>query len=515
MDKQQMEQVVQANMQKIYCYCVRRLGSAAEAEDVTSDIILELLRSYARVKNDEAVYGYLWAVAANLCRNYWRKARRRETAEIPEDYADTALAAPEERIIRRQEIAALRRELSLLSEKYRAVMIAYYIDGKSCETIARQTRLSVTNVKQYLFEGRRRVREGMEQQREYGVYSYAPEKFTMNFWGSSADGYWQLFERKLPGSIMLSVFDKPKTMEELSLDVGVAMPYLEDEVARLAEYRLLVLKGRKYHCGIAVYDHTFTDKVNEAARSVLSEKADGIMAAVDRGRSLLTQTDYRRWQDDSNFRGWFILMLLCWEALQQSESKMNTRLTFPLLENGSKGYVMGMRGEIPSGLSGIYGMYTLQHDYVRVMNFNLLSDTVINPFAKGVRDVLCACEAGLTETTELEALPDMLAQKIVRIEDGRIRTGFSEISEKDYFFLMDKLKDEIDEMAAIAAGLRDRGAALLSQAMPEDIPHVREVGSIVSMWSLLENIVPAVLEKGCLEKGRDGQNPTAFYIKKS
>ena len=114
MTKEQMEQIVQANMQKIYLYCVRRLGNAAEAEDVASDITLELLRSYAGVKNDDAVYGYIWAVAGNLCRNYWRKARRRRTEEIPENFAGTVQTAPEERIIRREDISALRIELSLL-----------------------------------------------------------------------------------------------------------------------------------------------------------------------------------------------------------------------------------------------------------------------------------------------------------------------------------------------------------------------------------------------------------------
>ena len=513
MTKEQMAEIVQANMRKIYLYCVRSLGNAAEAEDVASDIILELLRSSPRVKNDEAVYGYLWAVAANLCRNYRRKAGRYGMAEISENCAAPYLITPEETVIRRQEISALRRELSFLSEKYRAVMTAFYIDSKSCESIAQQMHMSVTNVKQYLFEGRKKVREGMDKQREYGVYSYAPEKFTMNFWGSSADGYWQLFERKLPGSIMLSVFDKPKTMEELSQDVGVAMPYLEEEVARLEEYKLLVMKGRRYHCGIVIYDRSFTEKVNEAAGPALRGKLPCIMAAVDKGRALLKDTDYRRLQDDDNTRGWFILMLICWEALQRSESKMKTRLTFPLLENGSNGYVMGMRGEIPSGISGIYGRYALRHDYVRILNFNLATDTVINPFAKGVRDVLCACEAGLEENTELEALPDMLEKKIVYIRGGKICSGFSEISEKSYFFLMEQLKDEIDEMSSVAACLRDQGADLLAQSMPESIPHVHEVGSIVSMWSLMENIVPAIMENGFLSRGLDGQNPTAFYIK--
>ena len=513
MTKEQMEQIVQANMQKIYLYCVRRLGNAAEAEDVASDITLELLRSYAGLKDDGAVYGYLWAVAGNLCRNYWRKARRRRTEELPENFAGTVQATPEDRVIRKEEISALRRELSLLGEKYRAVMIAYYIRRESCETIARQTGMSVTNVKQYLFEGRKKVREGMDMNRELGVYSYAPEKFTMNFWGDSGEGYWEIFERKLPGSIMLSVFDSPKTLEELSLEVGVAMPYLEDEVAKLEEYRLLVKKGRKYHCGIVIYDKTFTEKIHQAAQAAVRENIGGIRAAVEKGKKLLEETDYSCARDDENIRGWFILMLICWEALQESESRMKNPLTFPLLENGCRGYVMGMRGEIPSGISGIYGRYQLEHDYVRAFNFNLLTDRVFNPFAKGVRDVLLACEAGRGETADLERLSEMLGNGFVRVEDGAIRPDFPMISEKDYLSLAEKLKAEIGETAALAAGLRDAAAETLAEMMPGDLRNVREIGSIISMWSLMEDIIPVALEDGFLAKDGEGRNPTAFWFR--
>ena len=513
MTKERMEQIVQENMQKIYLYCVRRLGNPAEAEDVASDVVLELLRSWPGLKSDAAVYGYVWTVAENLCRNYWRKAGRRLTAAFPENLPGADRLTPEERVIRRQEIAALRRELSLLSEQYRTVMIAYYIHNRSCGSIAQETGLSVTNVKQYLFEGRKKVREGMDMQRKLGVYSYAPEKFTMNFWGGSGNGYWQLFDRKLPGSILLAAFDSPRTPEELSLEVGVAMPYLEEEIARLEEYKLLVKQGRKYRCGIAVYDRTFVEGLNKAAKSALRERIGAIKSAVEKGKELLRDTDYQYRLDDGNARGWFILMLISWEAMQESEAKMKNRLTFPLLENGSRGYVMGMRGEIPSGLQGIYGMYPLKNGYMRILNFSLLSDRNINPFAKGAGDVLCACEARLGETAELETLSEMLENKAVCIEGGKICPNFAEISERDYRILAEKLKDEIGGMSALAAGLRDSAAEALAKAMPKGIPHAGEIGSIVSMWSLLENIVPVLLEDGCLTGGSGDQNLTAFYIR--
>ena len=511
--KEQMEQIVLANMQKIYLYCVRRLGNATDAEDVASDITVELLSSYSRVQDDRAVLGYVWAVADNLCRNYWRKAAKSVTMEIPEDHVGTFQITAEEEMIHSQDISLLRRELALLSKTYREVMIGHYIRRESCEEIARNLKISVTNVKQYLFEGRKKVKKGMDMQREYGKYSYAPDKFSFNFWGDNSSGYWELFDHKLPGSILLSVWDSPKTLEELSTDVGVAVPYLEEDIAKLEELKLLIKKGGKYHSGMVIYDKTFMDGVREAAKAGIRDNIALIKAAVGKGQGLLEETDYRCYADDENARGWFLLMLIIWEAVGDSEAKMKTPLTFPLLANGYKGYVMGERGENELSMSGIYGMYTLDKGYMRVLNYNDLTDKVVNPFAQGAREVFLACEDRLGETTQLEKLTDMLERKIVHVEDGRICPNYAEISEKDYEILKEKLAPEIDAMATLAAQIRDRAADILAANVPKEYTQAREIGGIVSMWSLLENVASAVLEAGFLTKGTDEQNLTTFYFR--
>ena len=55
MTKKQIETIIQENMQKIYLYCVKRLENTVAAQDVASDIILEMLRSYRRIQSNEAV----------------------------------------------------------------------------------------------------------------------------------------------------------------------------------------------------------------------------------------------------------------------------------------------------------------------------------------------------------------------------------------------------------------------------------------------------------------------------
>ncbi len=513
MTREQMENIIQENMQKIYLYCVKRLENTAVAEDVASDIILELLRSHERIVNDEAVYGYIWSVANNLCKNYWRRSEREAHAEIPEDFIGTCCYSPEESFVREEEIMLLRRELSLLREKYRRIMISYYIGGKSCEEIADTYNLSVTNVKQCLFEGRKKLKEGMDMVREYGELSYAPEKFTFNFWGENSDGYWQLFKRKLPGNLMIAAYEKPRTLEELSLETGVSVPYLEDEVEILENMELLKRKGKTYQSNLVLYDEQWRKAVYDNAVEIIHTHFEDIKKLVEDGVGFLEDTDYCYEGADINTKRWFVLMLILWEASEMSEQWMNTKLAFLLLQNGSTGYIMGVRGDYTYEIKGINGMYNISNGYMRIMNFLKLSDRTLDPFWHGgaVGQMLEAAVERKQEPEEVAALSTLLENGYVSVKDGRLCPEFATISLKDYNDIKNKLMDGISKLAKLIAKHRDMAGEELRRKTPSAIGGANEVGAIVSMWTMLEGMVSYVLEEGYMTKG-NGQNLTAFYF---
>ncbi len=514
MTKEQIEIIIQENMQKIYLYCVKKLENTAVAEDVASDIILELLRSYSGIQNDEAVYGYMWSVANNLCKNYWRRSAKESYTEIPDDFAGACCFSPEESYVREEEIMLLRRELSLLREKYRQVMISYYISGRSCEEIANKYNLSVSNVKQCLFEGRKKLKEGMDMVREYGELSYAPEKFTMNFWGNSSSGYWELFERKLPGNLIIAAYDSPKTLEELSLEMGVGVPYLEDEIAILEKMGLLVRKGKTYQSNMVLYDEQWRKTVYDKATELLHTKLDDIKKLVDEGVEYLAETDYCYEAADLNTRKWFVLLLIIWEASMMSEQMMSTKMTFPLLQNGSNGYVMGICGEYHTDTMGIYGQYDINKGYMRIMNFVKLSDKVLNPFEyrNAVGQILEAAVEKKQEPEEVAALSTLLENGFVSVKDGKLCPEFATISHEDYKAVKSKLAGGINQMAELIGKHRDMAGEELRKKTPAAILEANEVGAIVSMWSMMEGMIALALDDGFMAKG-NGQNLTVFYFK--
>jgi len=458
----------------------------------------------------------MWRVANNLCRNYWRRSEKETCDKTPDNLAGAWVFSPEESYIREEEILLLRRELSLLREKYRRVMISYYIRGQTCEEIADQYNLSVSNVKQHLFEGRKKLKEGMDMVREYGELSYAPEKFTVDFWGNGrgSTDYWELFERKLPGNLIIAAFNRPKTLEELSLEMGVAVPYLEDEVVILEKMGLLVRKGKAYQSNMVLYDEQWEKAVYYQAIELIQPELENVKRLVEEGIGYLAETDYYYEAADMNTRRWFILLLIIWEASMISEQKMNTKMIFPLLQDGSNGYVMGIRGEYHSDIKGIYGQYDMSQGYMRIMNFLKLSDKVLNPFEHGnaVGKILEAAVEGKQEPEEVAALSVLLENGFISVKNGVLYPEFATISCEAYKLVKSKLDDGINRMAELIGKHRDMAGEELRKKTPAAIAEANEVGAIVSMWSMMEGMIALALDDGFVSKG-NGQNLTAFYFK--
>lgn len=276
MESKKAAELISENLKSIYGYAFARLYDKEDVDDLTSEIICEVLKSAGRIRNDDAFWAFLWKVAENTFRKFIRQKERRSTfLPFPDD--DSGLNAepsPEEelteRAVRSESLMLLRRELSLLSEMNREVCLAYYFQNKSCTEIASEKGISSEMVKYHLFKTRQLLKEGIGMERSYGEKSYRPAKFEFQtiFTGKLNPEYRNLFERRLPGNILHSAYYTPMTIRELSIELGISSVYMEDEVALLEKYGLITpLAGGKYQTDLMIftsdYLKDFYSKVSE------------------------------------------------------------------------------------------------------------------------------------------------------------------------------------------------------------------------------------------------------------
>lgn len=262
MTPQKAGNLLSENMRTIYLWSLHKLSDTHKAEDLCSEIILAVMQSAPNLKNDDAFFGFVWGIASNTYKYYLRRQGKNDHSPISEDLpcSDDVL----ENLCDIAQYNSLRREIAFLSLKYRLCTVAYYYDNLSIREIAQRYGLTQQTVKFNLFQSRKILKEGIAMERQFGEKSFKPSPFifqTIVNGGENAD-FINLFRRMLPGQILLSAYNEPLTIEQLSFELGVASVYIEDEVRLLLQYGFMKKYGnKKFQTNILIFTKDYMEAI--------------------------------------------------------------------------------------------------------------------------------------------------------------------------------------------------------------------------------------------------------------
>ena len=146
----------------LYRWLLRFVDDGALAEDLLSEVFLDVWRHAASFEARSSVSTWLLAIA----RYKALSARRRRTdAELDEATVSTVpdiADDPEVTLQKKNRAEALRQSLLLLSPDHREVIDLAYYHGKSIKEIAEIVSISEATVKTRMFYARRKLAELVE-----------------------------------------------------------------------------------------------------------------------------------------------------------------------------------------------------------------------------------------------------------------------------------------------------------------------------------------------------------------
>jgi len=247
-------------MGPVFYFSLKKTGSREEAEELTSDIALSVLTSLKRCSPPAHFSAWVWRIAR--CRYArWADARHIARAHLATcDLADFDIAdgdTPEDAVIESEQYALLRRELAFIAREYRELLAAHYLEDIGVKALAARHGIPDGTVKSRLSRARKILQEGMNMAREFGKRSYLPEDVDFSASGNQPDGLpWSAVERKIPKNILLEASNNPSTAEELATELGIALPYMEEEIGLLERATLL----RKLDDGKYITNFFIADK---------------------------------------------------------------------------------------------------------------------------------------------------------------------------------------------------------------------------------------------------------------
>jgi len=276
LDNDQLQDKIIEISKTIFSYCMAKTRNREEAEDLSQDILYELVRSAKNIRDDRAFYGFMWSLASNVYKHWCRKRAGEQVQELPEH-----ISAADDQAEENGDIYLLRRELTLLTEKYRRATVLYYIEGRSCSEIAQILAISEGMVKYLLFKARKILKEGMNMERKLGTLSYNPKTYIPMYNGSGPNKFWSFMQSKVKQNIVDACYNDSLTAEQISLELGIPLPYLEEEIKALCDRKILVKEGTRYESNIMVIDADCKEKMlseSDKYREKIAEKIAAFLA---------------------------------------------------------------------------------------------------------------------------------------------------------------------------------------------------------------------------------------------
>lgn len=143
---------------KIYNWSLKKTNNKEDAEDLTNSIFLAIFEYFgANVKVDK-IENLIWKIAHNIwCTRTKQYIKERYNATFEETYQTSYEVSLIDKIIYKEIINNL--DNIGLTEKEATIFKMYYLNDLSIKEISKNTETSESNIKYYLYNARKKIKE--------------------------------------------------------------------------------------------------------------------------------------------------------------------------------------------------------------------------------------------------------------------------------------------------------------------------------------------------------------------
>jgi RNA polymerase sigma-70 factor (ECF subfamily) len=160
-DNHAFEQLYRLHNRRVYSLCLRMLGGASKAEDMTQEVFLQVYRKIGSFRGDSAFTTWLHRLTVNQVLMHLRKrgVRLEHTSEEGDftNVVETPLQSTKR--ISMIEKLALEKAIAELPPGYRTVFVLHDVEGYEHEEISGMLNVSIGTSKSQLHKARMRLRE--------------------------------------------------------------------------------------------------------------------------------------------------------------------------------------------------------------------------------------------------------------------------------------------------------------------------------------------------------------------
>lgn len=267
------EILVNEYVKYFYNFSLSRTTSINDAEDLSQMILLECVNAINKGIEIRNTNTYFWSIAHNTYKRYLKS--KNEAVVYDNEYCmrieDTSSV---DTLDLDEEVTRLRYSLLVLSGMYRKIIVDYYYANMKIREIANKYNQSEEMIKWYLHKSKKKLKEIYQMEKTFGIKSFNPSEFSVYYSGIdfSRVNVWNLFKRLLPKQIAITCYNENKSVSDLSIELGVASCYLEEEIETLVKGGVLVNNGKdRYSTNFLILDKEKIDLIQNLYKELYKD----------------------------------------------------------------------------------------------------------------------------------------------------------------------------------------------------------------------------------------------------
>ena len=529
MKKQDLLKIIDDEfLDKLYGFCYVRTNDSYEAQDLCSDIVLELVKSAKSDGEINDAHSFIWRTAKNVYADYCKeKAHRAKTfyQGDPDDvlpFIEQAEAEDDSREL----LDAVYRQISFLTKAYREVMVMFYLDGLSTAEISRLQNTSEVAVRQRLFSARNKLRNEVNTMNETNNKPIALDEVEFVIWGNGNPAWGDprnVCTRQFSKQIVKLCHQKPMTASEIASKLNVPTVYVEEELEILVngangEYGLLRRVGNgKYAINFILFDDKTAEKAHEIYIEQMQHICDKVIRFVEEHEKELLSLPYLNKKVDLNLILWQIIKNIEWEIAGAVSGILKEKYfadvkpverpfnVYGYYQNGKK-YGCGCNGFDAVNICGysyvhannISCKYVKPHfsanhnmgsDYQLQLALRMINGLKISALSEAEKEHAAAA----VECGYLYRDGDMLYTKILVLEQK---------DKAKLYEIADKLAHGYFE--AEAESIAEKIAALIRKNIPDHLIGEWYFANDLASLPAADAVIEALIERGVLTPPKDG-----------
>ncbi len=153
-----MQEIYDEYYYKIYNWSLNKTHKKEDAEDLTNSVFLAIFEYLSKNIKVEKLENLIWKIAYNMwCTKAKKYIKEKDNVTLDEEYQIGYSENTIDKIIYKEIIDSIDKVG--LTEKETKAFRLYYIDGLSIKEIGSILNLAESNIKYYLYNARKKIKE--------------------------------------------------------------------------------------------------------------------------------------------------------------------------------------------------------------------------------------------------------------------------------------------------------------------------------------------------------------------